>query len=205
MLLSSAAFTCERGIKAISADTTIHKAAKYNPSLRMVILLILRSPQPKWAGWASLTFSSRSVNLHGRISRPETQKAESPLVALTLPLAATRPSLSPLGLEPLKDPWLSVPCSRRVWPYRIFHTVADQGKGLASGGHVRGLLSGDLNEANWRPCTPAGLWMSSEITALSNKKPDGKTLPPCHLLRHVEQELALAFAPAPKELVRLAD
>src|SRR5712691_9267720 len=141
MLLSSSAFTCERGIKANSAETTIHKPAKYNPSLRMVILLILRSPQPKWAGWASPAFSSRSVNLHGRISRPETQKAESPLVALTLPLAATRPSLSPLGLEPLKDPWLSVPCSRRVWPYRIFRIVADQGKGLASFELARGLLS----------------------------------------------------------------
>src|SRR2546428_10289495 len=69
MLLSSSAFAYELGIEANSADTTIHEAAKYNPSLRMVILLILRSPQPKWAGWRVLrsrpTFRTRSTFIAG--------------------------------------------------------------------------------------------------------------------------------------------
>src|SRR2546422_9560598 len=53
MLLSSSAFAYALGIEANSADTTIHEAPMYNPSLRMVILLILRSRQPKWAGGQS--------------------------------------------------------------------------------------------------------------------------------------------------------
>src|SRR5437899_9977604 len=61
--------------------------------------------------------------------RPEKQKAELPLVALTLPLAATRLSLSPLGPEPLKDPLFSVPCSRGVWPSQFSRTETRLGKG----------------------------------------------------------------------------
>src|SRR3989441_12562886 len=83
----------------------------------------------------------------------ENKRAESPLVALTLPPAATRPSLSALGPEPLKDPWLSAPCSRGVWPYRIFQTVADQGKGLCLKVLVHGLLSWDLYEAMRGACS----------------------------------------------------
>jgi len=71
--------------------------------------------------------------------RPEKQKAESPLVALTLPLAATRPSLSPLGPEPLKDPWLSAPRSRGVWFSQLLRDRP--GKGPCLNELVRGLLS----------------------------------------------------------------
>src|SRR5258705_337864 len=58
-------------------------------------------------------------------------------ITASLAPAATRLSLSPLGPDYLKDPWLSAPRSRGVWLSQILGTGADVRKDQASLGLER--------------------------------------------------------------------
>src|SRR3989442_1115858 len=128
----------------------------------------------------------------------ENKRAESPLVALTLPLAATRLSLSPLGPEPLKDPWLSAPCSRGVWRYQFLGPGPTWERAWPRSGLQLPWWTALARRGRILLPVPCGCQVKFFLDSDGTRK---EVLPPGHLLSHVQtslRNLARKRAPLPE-------
>src|SRR2546426_7725766 len=131
----------------------------------------------------------------------ENKRAESPLVALTLPLAATRLSLSPLGPEPLKDPWLSAPCSRGVWRYQFLGPGPTWERAWPRSGLQLPWWTALARRGRILLPVPCGCQVKFFLDSDVTRK---EVLPPGHLLGHVEQEVLVCFVHAREQPTELA-